>query len=302
MTAVIEPSLVTVQHQVLDVVQAGHLFGFGEVRSKLRRGLWQRPHPDVVVLHNGPLSSVQRIWVASLAGPPGSALWGPTAAVLDGLRGFDDEDQVHLVLPPGLRRLRIPWVRSHWSSQLSELDVHPAAVPHRTRLPRSLLDMAADTREERHARGILMAGAQQRLVTVDSLRKALARRGHCRHRALLVETLQDISGGIHSVPERDFALIVKRRGLPLPTRQAIRRRPSGLYYLDVLWLPFGLAVEVDGGHHRSATVWDADLDRVADISADGLRVVRFTSFAVRRRPVRVGDLLTANLRAGGLVG
>jgi very-short-patch-repair endonuclease len=146
---------------------------------------------------------------------------------------------------------------------------------------------------------VLYAGAQQRLVTSASLAEALARRGPCRHRALMLETLNDIDGGLQSVPEKDFDVIVRRRGLPPPTRQVVMRRPNGRYYLDVVWEQFGLSVEVDGGHHRTAAQWDADLDRTAAVVAGGLRQIRFSSYSVRRRADRVGDLLVTALRNGG---
>lgn len=64
------------QHGVLTLPQAKELFGTNSVRAELRTRRWQRPHRLVVVLHNGPLTRTQRIWVAFLAAPHGSALWG----------------------------------------------------------------------------------------------------------------------------------------------------------------------------------------------------------------------------------
>jgi very-short-patch-repair endonuclease len=284
-----------------DVLSREQIQEFFEPQTVRRRvgQLWQSPHREVVVLHNGPLTKAQRIWVAALAAPAGSVLWGSTAAGLDGFRDHVEDPRVHLVMPPGSRRIPIPWVQSHWSTELEPEDVHPLARPRRTRLPRSLLDLASDARDGRRAAAVLFAGAQQRLVTAHMLAQALDRRGPCRHRALILETLADIEGGIHSVPEHDFDRIVGRRGLPTPTRQVVRRRPNGRYYLDVLWETFGLAVEIDGSHHRTAAQWDDDLDRTALVVAGGLRQIRFSSFAVRRRADRVGDLLVMALRSGG---
>ena len=289
------------QADVLTRDQVQLFFEPATVRRRVGR-LWQSPHPQVVVLHNGPLPQAQQIWVAALAAPSGSALWGSTAAGLDGFRDQVEDTLVHVVLPVGSRRLPIPWVQSHWSAQLGPSDVHPLAQPRRTRLPRSLLDVASDARDGRRAAGVLFAGAQQRLVTPDMLTQALDRRGPCRHRALILETIEDIEGGIHSVPEHDFDQIVRRRGLPTPTRQVVRRRPNGRYYLDVLWEEFGLAVEIDGSHHRTAAQWDDDLDRTAVVVAGGLRQIRFSSFAVRRRAERVGDLMVLALQSGGWAG
>ena len=288
------------QHQTLSRRQALAFFEPAYVRRAVHRhNRWQTPHRDVLVLHNGPLLPEQRLWTATLAAPRGSALWGGTAAGLDGYTDRFADPSVHVVLPVGARRVRIPWVVSHWSSALTEDDVHPTALPRRTRLPRSLLDLASDARSERRARAVIFSGYQQRLVTADALADALARRGPCRHHALLTETVEDLRGGITSVPEKDFDRIVRRLGLPRPDRQVVRQRPNGRYYLDTVWLLFRLWVEVDGGHHREAQHWEDDLDRTADVVADGLRLIRFTSHAVRHQPARVGEVLVRAMRSGG---
>ena len=68
-------------------------------------------------------------------------------------------------------------------------------------------------------------------------------------RALLIETLTDIAGGGHSLPEVAFSRLVRCAGLPPPTRQAILRRPDGRYYLDAEWRPQRVAAEIDGLAH-----------------------------------------------------
>jgi len=288
------------QHQVLSRRQALEFFERSYVDLNVgahRR--WQSPHRNVVVLHNGPLLHEQRLWTASLAAPKRAALWGGTAAGLDGFVDRFGDPEIHIVVPVGTRRIAIPWVTTHWSSELGSADVHPTAQPRRTRLPRSLIDMAVAASSERRARAVLFSAVQQRLVTPEALEKALSRRGPCRHRALIVETLTDIRGGIQSVPEKDFERILRQRGLPAPDRQVILQRPNGRYYLDVVWQLFRLWVEIDGGHHREAQQWEDDLDRTADVVADGLRQIRFTAYSVRHRPDRVGDILDRALRSGG---
>jgi hypothetical protein len=65
------------------------------------------PQYGVYVTHNTELSTEQEQWVCLLAGPPGSALCGLTAAALDGFEGFDTSD-THLVIPEGNRRPQRP--------------------------------------------------------------------------------------------------------------------------------------------------------------------------------------------------
>jgi hypothetical protein len=270
------------------------------VRSMLTSGRWQSPHPQVVVLHNGPLTQSQRHWVAVLAAPGGSALGGATAARLDHFElPVPTDDRVEVVVPQGSRRLALPWVRTRWSTALDELDVHPVASPRRTRLPRSVLDIASDQTEPRLARTVVFAAVQQRLATAGSLDAALDRRGPCRHHGQIVETILDLGGDIHSVPERDFDRIVTSRGLPAPTRQAVLCRPGGRHYLDAVWKKYRLAVEIDGSQHLDARQWDLDLRKAADVIADGMRLLRLTSFAVRHQKREVGDLMVRALTSGG---
>ncbi len=250
------------------------------------------------MLHNGPLTDLQRLWVALFAAPMGSALGGLTAAALDGLVGFTSE-VIDVLVPQGQRTAQLEGARFRWSSKLEVTDVHPARRPRRTRLARSLLDSASWARSDGWARAILIAGVQQRLLTTSQLRDALQRRGHCLRHGLMTETLIDIDGGIHSVPEREFSLIVVRSGLPRPTRQVLRRRANGCYYLDAEWAEYNLAVEVQGSHHNGVIQWDADLDRHNEITAGGRRLLHVTSHSVRYRPEHVAKLIESALRAGG---
>ena len=91
------------------------------------------------------------------------------------------------------------------------------------------------------------------------------------------------------MPERDFALLVRRAGLPEPTRQRVLRGRDGRYYLDADWLELGVSAEVHGVHHREQ--WEKDLARHNEIIAAGRRMLHFTSYAVRREEREVAHLL-----------
>jgi len=286
------------QGDVLTMGQAVGWLGRGAVRWALRSGRWSQPHLGVVVCHNGPLTRTQRLWLAVLAGPPGAALAGPTAAELAGLVGFVSE-RIHLVLPVGARRCAMPGVRVHWSSQLGPLDVHPLLEPRRTRFPRSVLDMVSWAATEDLAQSVIAAAVQQRLTRPDALREAAVRRGRFKRSRLARETIDDVADGAHSLPELEFGRILRSHGLPAPTRQRILRRPDGRRYLDAEWLEYGLIAEVHGVPHIEVTKWDADLDRITDLAADGPRVLQFTSYAIRHRAPRVVERMARALRTGG---
>jgi hypothetical protein len=278
--------------------------GRSHVAAQLSARRWQSPVPGVVVAHNAELSDAQQVWVTLLSGPPGTSLHGLTAALHDGFRGFAP-DHLGVVIPAGSRagRLRssLPadWnVVVRWSSQMTELDINPQAIPPRTRLARSLVDGASERVPARRARAIILAAVQQRLVKPEHLTAALERRGRCRHLAVIVESICDAEGGIASLPERDFDEIRRRRGLPEPRRQAVLRRRDGRYFLDADWPIWGVRAEIHGIPHSFVANWDDDLLRQNDIAITGGLLV-FSSYAVRRQQNRVGEQLEAMFRRKG---
>lgn len=186
-------------------------YGVGRVRAELAARRWQAPVSSVVITHNGQLTPDQRMWVVLLAAPRGTVLFGLSGAVYDGLRGFDP-DTLSVVAPgssydPRQGELDLPddWnVRLRWSTKLGPADVNPAAVPPRTRLARRVIDEASQRIPERRSRALVLATVQQRRVSTAGFWDALSRRGRCRNRAILVESIRDAEGGIESLPEREF--------------------------------------------------------------------------------------------------
>lgn len=127
----------------------------------------------------------------------------------------------------------------------------------------------------------------------------LGRRGPCRHRALIKESAQDVEGGIHSLPGRDFERLRRLHGLPAPTRQQVLLRPDRCYYLDNGWDGLGAAVEIHGVLHLGVLQWDADLFRANEIQIRGPRLLAFSSYAVRHEPELVAAQVRALLRRQG---
>lgn len=286
---------------VLRTGDATAQFGVGVVRHRVASGVWQRPCRGVVVTHNGGLSPAEALTVALASAPPGSALAGPTALALDGFTGFAD-DRIHIVIPRGGRHPSQPDLIVHVSRELSDADVHPQRSPRRTRPARSIIDLASWQTSQRRARTVVIAAFQQGLLNVRQVREALTRRGPCRHRALIVESILDASGGVQSLPERDFATIWAATGLPRPTHQRRLRRQDRHFYLDVYCESLGFGVEVHGVHHLGVSQWDADLTRANEIVIAGIPVLQFTSFAVQHEPRRVADQLLAMAASRGWVG
>lgn len=277
--------------------QAAERHGTTTVRTKISRGLWQRPRRGVVVTHNGPLTRDERDRIIVLAAPPGSALGGLTALRYDGLTGFTS-DQTFVVFPDGHRPRRLGAV-IHYSTMLDERDVHVHREPRRTSPARSVCDAATWGPSHRFARTIVLAAFQQGLVNLTAMRDALGRRGKCKRRSVIIQSVLDAVGGMQSLPERDFDEIVRGLGLPRPARQHPVRGPEGRYYLDVVWPAFGVSVEVHGTHHHEVAQWSADLARGNELAISGRRTLSFTSFSIRHEREAVADQLARMFRQHG---
>jgi hypothetical protein len=285
--------------------QAAGEFGAEVVKAQLVGRRWQAPLPHLVVLHNGPLTQEQRIWLTLLAAPPGSVVGGLSAAVLDGLKGFSD-DALTIVAPGSSRnhRSRIlsgtHWpTRLRWSTQLGPDDVDRDATPPRTRIARSIVDAASERVALGRARVVVLASVQQRTTTPPSLWDALSRRGRCRNRAAIAEAIVDATGGIESLPEGEYNRLLVERRLPTPARQTAIQRVDGRYFLDNEWDEYRARAEIHGVPHFNVANWDNDLLRQNEITIARGNLLIFSSYAVRHDPRRVGEQTEALLRRNG---
>lgn len=275
---------------VLTTRIANARFGSQHVRHNIESGRWQRAGRGVIVTHNGPLSDAERDAVALAVAPPGSALAGLTALRIEGFNAPLTHSRF-VVMPPGSRTHQIPGVVTHWSSELTPVDVHPQRQPPRTRPARSVVDAASWSESPRRARWVTIAAIQQGLTTPPQIREALGRRGRCRHRGIILESTYDAEGGKHSLPERDFAEIWTVLQLPPLEHQRVVRGQRGRYFLDA-WCPYvGFGVEIHGIPHREVANWDADVARANEVMIDGKPHLTFTSYAIRHERIAVADQL-----------
>lgn len=97
--------------------------------------------------------------------------------------------------------------------------------------------------------GVKVHKVQQRLTTGEHLVAATQQVPGRNRRALVRRLALDIADGAQSLGELVFAAACRRRGLPEPTRQVVRRLSSGRVYLDVCFEEHGLVVEIDGAGH-----------------------------------------------------
>jgi hypothetical protein len=95
-----------VQRGVLTVTQATERFGRTALRRRLAAGRWVCAGRRVIVLHNGPLSDEQRLWLALLSAPRGSVLGSWSALVFDALTA-----EVHGAHHTQVQQLEHDWRR-----------------------------------------------------------------------------------------------------------------------------------------------------------------------------------------------
>jgi hypothetical protein len=293
------------EHQdgTLTRAQAVRVLGRARVGWLVRDRLWQVPVAGVVTAHNGPLSSVQRQWVAVHAAGAGAVLAGLGAAVAGGLRRSGG-GPIDVLIPAARRADRrtggIDGVRVHRTDTLPDKDLLLARRPPRTAMARSLVDAAQWARSDEEARGIVAAGCQQRLVRPEAVLDTVDRMPRARRRGLVIDTARMAIGGATSVPEIDFARLCRRYRLPPPDQQVIRPDQAGRpRYLDAYWARYRIHVEIDGYWHTEVESWWADMRRQNELWIAGDRVLRFPAWLVRSRPAVVAAQVRSALETAG---
>jgi hypothetical protein len=290
------------QSGVLSRRQALRYLSAKAIQHRLRSGRWRAAHRAVYLTHSGPLTGDQRLWVASLAvgGGRPSLLAGTTALALLGLRGYRSR-LIHVLTPANRRDRDAPSdVVVHRTRALPRADRHLAASPPCTMPARSVLDAAQWARSDDEAVTIVAAAFQQRLVGRMDVEPVLARMPRLRRRAVIADAVADAAGGAESISEIDFARLCRRAGLPEPSRQVVRRDATGRKrYRDAYFDDWGVHVEIDGAQHMDVRAWSADMRQHNEIVIAGERLLRFSSWMIRRRPDEVVAQVRAALIAAG---
>jgi very-short-patch-repair endonuclease len=242
------------------------------VRRERLAKRWRRTGRHTLVVHFGPLSSDARRWVAVLETSPRAALDGVTALQAAGATGLRDTT-IHVVVPRGARPRRMPGVRVRESRLFREDDVVSVGI-RRMRAPVAAANAARWARTDREAQLFVLVCVQQRLAAVVDIQQATERLPRSRRRTMLLRLITDVAGGVHSLGELDVAGDLRRRGLPEPDRQVVRRRPSGTEYLDCEFTTYGVVLEIDGAGHAAPAQRLSDLLRDLTEIAGGRTVVR----------------------------
>jgi Transcriptional regulator, AbiEi antitoxin len=291
------------------------------VRSLLRTGRWQPVHRGVYLAHPGEPGRSSLLWAALLRVGPDAVLSHLTAAELDrlvppspvaradDLARADDPAHpaarapIHVSVPRDQHVGPITGVVLHRRADLGRYR-HPAALPPRTRIEDTTLDLALGARTLDEAMAWLARACGSRLTTPARLGAALAARPRVRWRRELAGALADVAAGAHSALELRYLRDVERpHGLPRGERQVRTVRDGRSCYRDVLYREFRVAVETDGtvAHPPEVRWQDQERDNAAAVVED-IITLRYGWAAITQRPCSVATEVAQLLRRHGWTG
>lgn len=217
------------------------------VAREVAQERWRLHGLKTVALHTGELSFTAQCRRAVIeVGEKIACLDGVTALRLAGLEHFTD-DVIHVSVDHVRTYRPVPGVKVHKIRMRADGEFHPSGL--RTRPAVAAIRAAHWAVSDRQAATILLMGGQQGLYRGEDL--ALWRacvRGRTR-RAFIDTVIQAVTDGVRALGELDITGMCRRRGLPPPTHQVLRRGPRGRVYLDVGWEDIGLFLEIDGVQH-----------------------------------------------------
>ena len=237
-----------------------------------------------------------RLWAALLAcGGPGAAVLShrSAAAVWDLLPSPAKSDVTTLGNSRSTKTIRV-----HRSKTLIPADItHHDGLPVTT-VARTLIDLASTLSPHRLER-VVHRAEHLRLLDTHSLDEQFARATGRSTRSLrqALQTLANHDPDItRSELEERFLAQIADAQLPRPEVNAI----VGGHEVDFFWPERRLIVETDGAAtHLTATAFEEDRRRDAELMTLGYRVVRFTRWQVVKQPRATLATLALLLAAAG---
>jgi very-short-patch-repair endonuclease len=251
----------------------------GEVRAQVRAQRWRKVGRHSLCTHRGPLLLEARHRIAVIEGGPRAFLDGGSALIAAGLKGFT-MDEVRVSVPRGARIWRARGADIRQTRRWRRDDV-VASDPPRARVSVAAIRAALWARSDRQAALVLSMVVQQRLATAEELGLEMLKVRGDKRRLFVHGVILDLIGGVRSLGELDVARECRKRGLPEPTRQVLRRGRNGTYYLDIYWDQWQVVVEVDGIHHLAPTSVVGDALRQNDLAIGDLKVLRLPLLGLR---------------------
>jgi very-short-patch-repair endonuclease len=268
------------------VLSRPQLYAFGvtrwEIRGEVRARRWQLIGDQSVCLHATDITDEGHRWAAVFQGGPRACLDGASALIASGLQRYE-QDSIRVSVPRGARVRRNPRYNIRQTRRWSAGDVVTSGIP-RTKAEVAGVRAALWARTDKQATYLLTLVVQQGLTTAESLGRELLRIRRDKRRGLLHTVVNDLLDGARSLGELDVGRELRRRGLPPPTRQVLRRDRKNRYYLDLYWPEWKLVVEIDGIHHTWAENVVGDALRQNALALAGDTVLRLPLLGFRLAP------------------
>ncbi|WP_159085828.1 DUF559 domain-containing protein [Aeromicrobium chenweiae] len=284
------------------VVSRAQLISLGvprwRTRAEVAAGRWRAHGRQTIATHTGPLAQRSLLWSATFEGGSRSVLDGASALVAQGLDGLAI-DRVRVSVPRGAKVRRSSSIDVRQTRRLRPDDVLDAPGPRRVRPEVAAVRGALWARTDREAGLIIAMVVQQGLATAQSIGQELLLVRRDKRRRLVERFVLDAMGGSQSMGELDLVRECRRRGIPVPDRQVVRRTPSGTYFLDARWARFKVVLEVDGIQHLAAPAIVRDAVRHNEIALGGDVVLRLPVLGLRVEPDAFFAQLRRALVAGG---
>ena len=275
-------------------------------RAALRRACatgWMRVTPHVLCDREGDLTVAQIRVAGVLECGPTSLLAGRSALAEAGWRG-NDEDVIEVIAPRGTRHRAAPrpgWLRVHHP----EDEVRGGGFPPRTRTARAAIDAAAWARTPKEVLFLLTSAAQQRLVTLDQLQRELEVRRRVRNAPVIRSVLASMREGVTTVGEERFLRECRRRGLPKPRLQVVRRGDGKIRRVDAEFRGLDgrlVIVEIDGIGHLEVGTWHDDVQRHNELAfSTGAVILRVTNWQLEYEPESLFTVLAPLVRSASSI-
>ena len=283
------------------VVSRKQLYAAGitrwEIRGQVRMRRWQLIGDQSVCLHNGPIEDEGHHWAAVFQGGPRAQLDGASALIAAGLERFTVE-RIRVSVPRGAKIRRNRRYNIRQTRRWDDDDRAPSGIP-RTRPEVAAVRGFLWAGSSREATYLLLLTVQQGFAPVEAIGREALRIRKDKRRALLCAVVDDLLGGVRSLGELDVVRELRRRGLPPPERQVLRRNKRGRYFLDLYWPEFKLVVEVDGIHHTWVENVVDDALRQNSLAIGGDTVLRLPLLGLRLNPDEFFQQIEEGLVAGG---
>lgn len=275
--------LVRRQHGVISGRQLLALgYSTEAIRHRIAKGRLHRLWPDVYAVGRPEVTQEGKWMAAVLTCGDGAVLSHNSAAALWAIRG-DPRGPIHISVPsprdPRRRGLRVH--RRNGMDATREKGI-PVTDP-----PQTIIDLAPSLTERQLERMVNEADKLD-LLHPEMLRISAAEKGGVggsRVRTLLDKRTFLLTD---SELERAFIPIAERAGISKPETQV---RVNG-FKVDFFFRQENLVVETDGlRYHRTPTQQKKDRVRDQDLTAAGVRVLRFTHEQVAHEQDHVADIL-----------